>query len=561
MIWSRTLGTGHSAITVDDGRLFTLARAGNGRAKLGPWSADEAVMALDAKTGATIWEHRYPARTGYEDFSFGPGPHATPLVVGDRVFTVGTNQQLFAFDKRTGKVIWSHDFVKEFKSPELLLRPNVKTGYGCSPIAFGDTILCSVGGPGQSVMAFRQSDGAVAWKSGDFLTSAAAPILIEMGGRPQAVFLAGGMIAGLDPIERHDPLGASARSRQRPELRHAAVRPGQRAVHVVGVSGRQPRDSVDAARRRDRHRGALVHEPCPVHVPQQHPDRRLRVRHDRRFRTGLSDGAQHQDRRIALAGARLRPREPACRRRQSDRDERRRRSGAGAPLACWRRDPFADEGLQHHDLDGADAGGNHAVREGQRKDRRAGSWRARRRTPAATPAAPPTTRRSAVRAGSAPRASTPAEFSGSWRLDAPASTVTTGAGLSGLHPNGAPAWMFVTQPSNGTLILESANNASQSRFYRPGKSTTTATAGGTITMTTSLVWRHAGCRRSVDDKRRRDHGSKRRCCRGAKTRSSFKSRPATRPAACATCGSPTPARASRGRIRARRRHATSRASG
>ncbi|HVQ40857.1 MAG TPA: PQQ-binding-like beta-propeller repeat protein, partial [Vicinamibacterales bacterium] len=212
VIWSRTLGTGHSAITVDDGRLFTLARAGNGRAKLGPWSADEAVMALDAKTGATIWEHRYPARTGYEDFSFGPGPHATPLVVGDRVFTVGTNQQLFAFEKRTGKVIWSHDFVKEFKSPELLLRPNVKTGYGCSPIAFGDTIICSVGGPGQSVMAFRQSDGAVVWKSGDFLTSAAAPILIEMGGRPQAVFLAGGMIAGLDPsngtilwAHPHDP--------------------------------------------------------------------------------------------------------------------------------------------------------------------------------------------------------------------------------------------------------------------------------------------------------------------------------------------------------------------
>jgi hypothetical protein len=31
--------------------------------------------------------------------------------------------------------------------------------------------------------------------------------------------------------------------------------------------------------------------------------------------------------------------------------------------------------------------------------------------------------------------------------------------------------------------MESATNASQSRFYRPGKSTTTATAGGTITMT------------------------------------------------------------------------------
>ena len=46
-------------------------------------------------------------------------------------------------------------------------------------------------------------------------------------------------------------------------------------------------------------------------------------------------------------------------------------------------------------------------------------------------------------------------------------------------------WVFVTQPFNGTILIESATNASQSRFYRPGKATTTATAGGTITMSTA----------------------------------------------------------------------------
>jgi len=210
VLWTRPLGTGHSAIVVDEGRLFTMYRTGNGRARQGPWKAEEVVAALDAKTGATIWEHTYAARQ--EDFSFGAGPHATPLVVGDRVFTTGTNQQLFAFDKRTGRILWSHDFIKEFNSPELLIRPVVKVGYGCSPIAFGDTIICSVGGPGQSVMAFRQSDGAVVWKSGDFLTAGAAPILIQMGGRPQVVFFAGGTITGLDPAtgailwsHPHDP--------------------------------------------------------------------------------------------------------------------------------------------------------------------------------------------------------------------------------------------------------------------------------------------------------------------------------------------------------------------
>jgi len=197
ILWSRPLGTGHSAILVDEGRLFTMYRVGNGRAKQGPWEAEELVIALDARTGETIWEYRYPSNI--EDFNFGAGPHSTPIVVGDRLFTIGTNKQLHAFDKRTGKVLWSHDLVKEFNAPTLLIRPIVKAGYGCSPLAFGDTILCSVGGPGQSVMAFRQSDGAVAWKNGDFLTSEAAPILIELAGRQQLVIFGGGTVQGMDP--------------------------------------------------------------------------------------------------------------------------------------------------------------------------------------------------------------------------------------------------------------------------------------------------------------------------------------------------------------------------
>jgi outer membrane protein assembly factor BamB len=197
VIWSRPLGTGHSAIVSSGGRLFTMFRVGNGRAKQGPWDAEEVVIALDAATGKTIWEYKYASKR--EDFNFGAGPHSTPIVIGDRLFTFGTNKQVHAFDVRTGKVIWSHDLVQEFNSPTLLIRPVVKAGYGCSPIAFGDTIICSAGGPGQSVMAFRQRDGAVVWKSGDFLTSEAAPILIDVGGTKQLVVLGGGTVNGMDP--------------------------------------------------------------------------------------------------------------------------------------------------------------------------------------------------------------------------------------------------------------------------------------------------------------------------------------------------------------------------
>jgi outer membrane protein assembly factor BamB len=197
VLWSRPLGTGHSAIVADAGRLYTMYRAGNGRSRQGPWDAEEAIIALDARTGTTLWEHTYPS--SLENFSFGAGPHSTPLIVGDRLFAIGTNKQLHALDTRTGKVLWAHDLVKSFAAPTLLIRPVVKAGYGCSPLAYRDTIICSVGGPGQSVVAFRQRDGSVAWKSGDFLISEAPPILIALAGREQLVVFGGGTINGLDP--------------------------------------------------------------------------------------------------------------------------------------------------------------------------------------------------------------------------------------------------------------------------------------------------------------------------------------------------------------------------
>ena len=210
VLWSRPLGTGHSSILAADGRLFTLYRVGNGCGRAGPWEAEEAVVALDAATGETIWEYTYPSRL--KDTSFGSGPHATPLLVGDRLFTAGTNKQLHAFDAATGELVWSHDLVVDFGAPPLLIRPRVKAGYGCSPVAYRDTVICSVGGPGQSVMAFSQRDGEVVWKSGDFLISEAPPLLIDLEGQEQLVVLGGGTINGIDPVtgrvlwtHPHDP--------------------------------------------------------------------------------------------------------------------------------------------------------------------------------------------------------------------------------------------------------------------------------------------------------------------------------------------------------------------
>lgn len=196
LLWSRPLGEGHSAIVYDDGRLYTLYRPTAGIPD-GEHAAEEVVLAMRAEDGETIWEYRYPSEP--MNFRFGAGPHATPLVVGERVFTTGTNKQLHAFDKRSGRLLWNHDLVADFGAPPTLVRPAVKAGYAVSPLAWKDTLVTTAGGEGQSVMAFRQDDGAVVWRSGDFLISPASPILIEVGGEAQLVIFGGQTINGLDP--------------------------------------------------------------------------------------------------------------------------------------------------------------------------------------------------------------------------------------------------------------------------------------------------------------------------------------------------------------------------
>ena len=104
---------------------------------------------------------------------------------------------------------------------------------------------------------------------------------------------------------------------------------------------------------------------------------------------------------------------------------------------------------------------------------------------AAAPArsAPPTPAPSA-RPAAKPAPSTLPVFGGTWKLDTAQSQVNPTAALTGLIPSGAPEFLFITQPANGTLLIESMINTMHVRMYTPGgKTSTPAGQGGSVTMT------------------------------------------------------------------------------
>lgn len=183
-VWRRSLGSGYSAIVADADRLYTMHRDGD----------EDVVVALNPRDGETIWTHRYEARTlPNQVLRFGTGPNATPLLVDDRIVTVGFTGKMNCLRAETGEPIWSHDLIAEFggKVQEF--------GYASSPLLYDGAIIMLVGGSDAGVVAFRPADGEVAWKSPTYDISYASPIHINVDGQDQIVFMASEEVIGIEP--------------------------------------------------------------------------------------------------------------------------------------------------------------------------------------------------------------------------------------------------------------------------------------------------------------------------------------------------------------------------
>ncbi len=209
-LWSRPLGDGYSSIVSDGTLLFTMYRPGY-------MSEREIVVALDASTGKTVWEHEYESKLHKPVAEFGHGPYSTPLLSGDRVYAIGTNAVVHCLDKTSGKVRWKRDLVAELSSPLV-----EGTGYSCSPLAYKKSLIVPLGyrhdnswktdshfsltgpmpsgdGRNRGIVALSLTDGSVLWESGPYYVGDSSPTLIKHGGQDQILALIFGGLAAINP--------------------------------------------------------------------------------------------------------------------------------------------------------------------------------------------------------------------------------------------------------------------------------------------------------------------------------------------------------------------------
>jgi outer membrane protein assembly factor BamB len=181
--WKVELGKGASACAVAARRVYTL-----GGSKAGD---TESVICLDAATGAELWRKTYECEA--DASSWTGGPAGTPVIDGDRLYTLSFRGQLFCWSAKDGEKLWELNLETAFKG----IMP--RWGWAGSPLVVGNMLIVEPGGNGSSRAAVDKLTGKVFWQSGTDPTAFASPVIFSGPAmRGVALFNASGLV-GINP--------------------------------------------------------------------------------------------------------------------------------------------------------------------------------------------------------------------------------------------------------------------------------------------------------------------------------------------------------------------------
>jgi outer membrane protein assembly factor BamB len=159
--WAVKVGEGSGSPIVAGGRLYAMGWSG-GR---------DTLSCLDAATGKELWTASYPSpshgRHKMGDEKFYSGPTSTPEFDAGRLYTLGIDGDLHAWDAADGRKLWGLNLYEAYRAPR---RPHVGAqqrdyGYITAPLALGGRLFVHVGAAEGTVMAFDPATGKRAWAS------------------------------------------------------------------------------------------------------------------------------------------------------------------------------------------------------------------------------------------------------------------------------------------------------------------------------------------------------------------------------------------------------------
>ena len=218
-VWRKPVGAGWSAFAVAGDLAITQEQRGG----------EELVVARDRNTGDPVWSHGNGAR--FSEVMGGDGPRATPTIADGKVYALGATGVLDCLEGSTGKLLWSHDALKDSGES------NLQWGKSCSPLVIADPGLVIVslgsGGAGGDLAAYDAKTGERKWTSGVAKASYASPLLTTLAGKRQIVMVNDTTVEGYEVADgkilwTYTWQNAPAKASQPPVL------PGDRLLLTAG---------------------------------------------------------------------------------------------------------------------------------------------------------------------------------------------------------------------------------------------------------------------------------------------------------------------------------------
>ena len=128
--WQVDVGSGYASPVVVGGRIFLFSREGG----------DEVIRSLSLDDGKILWRQSYRAPYEMNPYTahHGEGPKSTPLLSGDKLYTLGITGVVSCYRADTGALVWQKSFQEGFSKPPLY-------GFAASPIVADGKLIVHVG--------------------------------------------------------------------------------------------------------------------------------------------------------------------------------------------------------------------------------------------------------------------------------------------------------------------------------------------------------------------------------------------------------------------------------
>jgi outer membrane protein assembly factor BamB len=184
--WTVEIGEGYSSPVVANGRVFLHSRR----------DPEEIVTALDLSTGRVVWQQKYSAAFNKNQYAtaMAKGPNSTPIVDGNRLFTLGVTGILTAWNVADGSTLWRQDYSSSIDTSKLFC------GTAMSPMLEGGSLIVQVGSDvhGGRVLALDPATGKERWTWKGPGPGYASPVAVTIDGARQIITLTNGSIVGID---------------------------------------------------------------------------------------------------------------------------------------------------------------------------------------------------------------------------------------------------------------------------------------------------------------------------------------------------------------------------